>query len=676
LPRTSAPILAIAVLTLAGRSWGQAAPGQQASDGGPIVVGTPRESWQGFKFSRWDAALDFRLQYQDDKINDKGQASRHDRELRYRELVDLSGDAFIGHRNLIDLTGSVQLGLEDIDTESTLDGVSGHERDFVNTYDLSALILGTSLLPTTVYARREQSLLDRPFAGTIEETLMEEGGGVTVNSLKFPTTARFFHREQNIKGDFGRIDTNIVQDSASLNTAWVINTRQRLDFGYTFDKIDETQPGFSDSYDRHDGNAVHVWSFGDENRPHELRSSLRFYSQSGLQEQDHVRWDEQLTLRHTERLESRYNVSADELDVQGETQRQARAEASVRYRLFESLSATASAGAQRVESPGGFTSDDVFVSGQVSYTKRVPLGRFDASVGGSFDAQTNSERGSTTRVLNETYTFTDPFPIILARRNIVASSVIITPVAGFPVFREGIDYTLRVFPDHAEVRAIVGGGFVSGQQVRISYDLGPEPGSDIDTATGAFSLRYTITEGWLRGAAAYGTFRTTQYTVSAEDPSQFRLDNTNDLLLGLEYRLSDLTLRYEYNLHDSTFDPYDLHRLQVEYVHPLGPGSSVSLNGTHETINYSERGEDVAFDRATLKYLSKLDRYFDLTVQLELRREDSSESGTSQALEETIRLSYKRAQTTIYASFRNSTLDGPESNQTSQFLEFGFRRTF
>lgn len=674
--RTHTPTLILGLLALAAGASGQTADDPNA-DGGPVVVGTSRESWKGFELLRFDSALEFRVESVNDKLRQSGQPTLSTRETRYRELVDLSGEAIIGHRNLLDITGAVQFGIEDIYGSSTTGDLNGHEHNVVSLYDVSALLMGSSLLPTTIYARREENLMNRPFSGTINQTLMEEGVTARLESATAPTTVHYFHREDQQEGDFGNVDSNVKQDSLSVQNGLLLSPSHRIDTGYTFDHIDERQgDSYADVYDRNDLNIVDTYTFGGELKPHELRSALHYYDQTGLQAQNRLRADENLTLRHSDRLETRYNASLDSREVQGQTQQLARGEASVKHRLYESLVSVGTIGAARLEAPDSFTSDNWYLSGQFDYTKLAPLGRIDASAGGSFVSQTDSDRGSTFRITDELYTFVDGFPIILSHSGIIAGSVVITPLAGFPVYQEGVDYTLTINPDFAEVRGIVGGAFVNGQRLSISYDVGPEPGSSIDTTIVNFSVRYTLTEGRLRGLAFYAAYRNVGNALRASDPSLFQLDDLDDILLGVEYRRGGLELLYEYNNHDSEFDPYIVHRAQALYNRSLGLASALNLAWTREIIDFTEQNDHVVFDRGSLQVTKRIDQYLDLNASLEYRNEDSSVDGDSEGFEQVIGLRWHRRQTSIYASFRNAFLDGPGSNQTAQTLEFGFHRTF
>lgn len=674
--RRTARSLVLPILVLAGRVAGQTEDIQPVDDG-PVVVGTPRETWKTFELIKLESALEFRFQHQSDEISQTGTQDQTTTESRYRALFDLQTEMAFGHRNLVDLTANVQLGAEKINVDSSVSGSEEDETDFVHLWDLNALIFGTSSMPTDIFARREQSILDRPFAGTIEETLTEEGIATRIGGSEANASFRYFHRETELDGGFGNLKSNVTQDSFTAQANARLTPSQRLESVYIFDYIDESQAGgFADAYDRHDLNLVHTYAFDLEDQPDELRSSFRMYRQGGSQEQQTLRLDESLTLRHTERLETRYNLTLDTRDVRGQQQDLVRADASIRHRLFESLTSTATIGAQRVTAPGDFSSDELFASGQLDYTKKVPYGRLDASAGVSLNHQVNSARGSNFSIFNEPYVFNDGFPIILPRRNVVPGSIVITPAAGFPVFQEGIDYTATILPDRTEIRGILGGAFVDGETLLISYDIGPDPGNTIDTTGTVFSIRYTFTEGWMDGVSLYSTYRTIGHTVDTDDPTTFILDDVNDLLLGAEYRVGGLDLTYEYNNHDSTFDPYIVNRFQVLYIYPLGPGSSLSADASREFIEYTEQANEVTFDRASLRWNYRLNEDFDLNARLEYRHEDSQSRGDSQGLEEVVGVSWHRRQTTIYCNVRNSTVDSDNSNESAQLLQLGLRRVF
>ncbi|MBL9031504.1 MAG: hypothetical protein JNM80_07320 [Phycisphaerae bacterium] len=642
---------------------------------GPVIVGE-RPALRFFNLERFGAAFDFSGDSRRDRVVDAA-GGRTDRQTTLRETLELSGQGNFGHKNLLDVSGTVQFGFQDRWLDSETAGQRSHEHDVLTLYDVRGLILGASQAPTTLYARREQSLLDRAFAGNIDNTLTEFGVISQIRSERAPTTLQLFHREQEQTDQIGLTDSLVRQDTFTAQSSIRLADAQRLDVDYTFDRVDErVGAAFDDQYDRHDANIVHTLTFGPDARQHELRSSLRVYDQGGRFAQSDLRWDELLVLRHTERLETRYTAGVSQQERSGESQRLYRAEASVRHRLFESLVSTAAVGVRRLDAPEGFTSDDVYVNGLVDYTKRVPLGRLDLAASAAYDAQSNSERGTTVGVINEPGTFNDPNPIVLPRRNVVAGSIVVTPPSGFPPYVEGVDYTVRVFPDRTELRVIPGGAIVDGQSLLVSYDVGPEPANDIDTTSTSVSARYTLTEGALHGVGVYASFRTLDQSVDTRDPSLVIVEDARDLLLGVEFVRAGFDIRLEHERRTSNTSPFDADRLLASYVAALGPGSALSAEWSHESIDYPLEDDHVEFDRLTGRWTQRLDASFDFNLRLEYRNERSDQRGDSEGFEQIAGFTFRKGQTTIFASFRNSSLDSADSETASQAIEFGLRRSF
>lgn len=644
-------------------------------DGGPLIVGVPRESWSGFKLLRWDGGLTYRYQQTDESLDVAGQPTQTDNETRHRYLLDLSGEAIIGHRNLFDLTGSMQLGLEQIETDTSTQTFTESEDNFLALFDLNALILGTSKFPIDVWARREQENLDRAFAGSIDQTVTEYGVGARWQTQAASTTFRLFQREQTLKGGFDSIDSNVTQQSFSAQSNIRLSPTSKLDASYVFDHISEDQLNYQDEFDRHDLSLIHTQGFGGEAAPHELRSGIRLYDQNGNQEQRRLRWDELLTLRHSDTFQTRYQTLVEQFDVRDQSQLQMRGQAQAIHRLFDSLATTVSVGGQHLDVEG-FTSDELFASLQFDYTKEVPLGRFEAAVGGAFNSQTNSDRGSTVSIVNETHRIVDGFATIVARRNIIASTVRISAVGGFPTYAEGIDYSLVVFSDRMEIRSLIGGAIVSGQTVWVSYDVGPDPGNDIDTTSMNASLRYSITEGSLQGLAFYTRYNKVSQDLRSGDPSRITLQDLNDLLLGIEYERQGFTARYEYNDHDSTFDPYSLNRVQLMYVRRIGLASRIAAEVSREVIEFKLQNEEVTFDRASINTTWRVSRSTEVLAALQYRNEDSSVDGTTQGFDQKLGVSWNYGRTSVSGAFKNSFVDSERSEDSSQFIELEVTRRF
>ena len=665
------------VLALCGVVGGARAQAQvaQPADGDPIIIGE-REAWDAWQLDTIGAAVETQARWRRFRRSTARQPEQVDTESYLLGRVELSGRAFVGHKNLLDITGRVAIGLEETDLDSDIAGASQTDRDLSLLYDVSALVLGEGPMPATVYSRREEIQLEREFAGSIDSTNTEHGILARLASESWPTSIHIFRRESDQSDKLGNIDHSVEQDSLSVRSSPDIGEFQDLSVEYTLDMVDERQSrSFQNSYTRHDAQVIHEIDFGEEQR-HNLRSTGRFYDESGISDIRRFRLDELLRLEHTDRFDTRYDLRAEESTRADQWQRILRAAGQARYRLFDSLVAIGGLGAETLDVAGGFSSQLYFADTDLQYTKRVPLGRFDASVGGRLTRQENSEQGQPITLTDQTLTLTDPGASLVSRRNIVAGSVLVSNADGTRVYAEGLDYTVVYFPSHVEIRRVVGGAIADGESLLVDYTVGPEPASTIDSAGTNFSVRYTIEEGTFQGVSPYLNYNQTDQSIDTVDPSRFVLDEVKDLRYGLDYHRGNVTLQAERRNHDSTIYPYDTTRLEGRYDLRAGPGGAFSASVTSEITDYPTSGDETRFTRATLRAYGRVGAGLDLNAKLVYRDERSRLSTDLAGFEQSLEVTWRKGRTTINASIYNAILDAETTDSVSQTLTLGLRRTF
>ncbi len=643
---------------------------------GPVIVGESKSRWKAWDLRRFDAAVEFLGRSRVDTLKQDGQADIVDRETLLRELVEVSGEAYIGHKNLIDLTGTVRLGFEDRFLDSDTAGAEDHSGDFTNLFDVNAHVLGTSKAPLDVYARRDEQFLDRDFAASVTNTTLETGVAAAIQSIRAPTTLRLFRLESTQDDQLRQSSYELEQYSFAAHSTIHVADRHRLEVDFTYDDVSERQGTlFSSQYERQNLQLTDVINFG-KSGLHELRSYLQYYGQTGQYEQSTLRWDERLLLVHSDRLETRYNALAERQTVGEADQDHFEGSAMVKHKLFDSLVSTGTVGGRKYSDSSDFSSTEWFTNGELEYTKKVPRGRLDVTAGASFSTQDNSARGGTQRVLDESQVFNDPFPITLARRHIVPGSVVVTAAAGFPTYQEGVAFTVQYFADRAEIRIIVGQGISDGDTLLVDYDVGPEPASTVGTTGLTASVRYSITEGALSGVSVYSIYRRLDHTVDSADPEALVFDDTVTFTYGAEIRRGGWHLKGEREHHESTVTPYTLMRLEGSYDHQFSRGSSVGVDASHELIDYSNPDNSVAFSRLTFRWNERITSSADVLLRIDLRDEHDDLRGDTQGIDQSLTLNWRRRQTTAYIALRNTLLTTGTSDRVTQFLEVGFRREF
>jgi hypothetical protein len=664
------------VLAVCGLLGGTRAHAQttQPAEGDPIIVGE-REAWDAWELDSLGAAVETQVRSRRFSRSTVGQADQTDTETYLLGRMELSGRAFVGHKNLLDITGRVGIGYEQTDINSDIVGTSESDTDLNLLYDISALILAEGPVPTTAYSRRDERQLDREFAGSITSTNTEHGVMGRVASEVLPTTFHIFRRETEQTDQFGDVDYGVEQNTISLRTRPALGEHQDLSVEYTLDMVDERQSRFfENSYTRHDLQAIHELRFGDEQR-HNLRSTARYFDESGIADTRRYRLDEVLRLEHTRRFDTRYELTAEDTTIADQTQRYFKAAGQARYRLFDSLIAVGGVGADRLEATGGFTSDQLFANADLQYIKSVPLGRLDAAVGGRVNRQENSEQGEPVTVTDQSLTLSETLPTILNRRNIVAGSVLVSNADGTRVYAEGLDYTIVFFPSHVEIRRVVGGDIAEGESLLVDFTVGPEPASTIDSTSVSFAARYTLEEGTLRGVSGYINYTQLDQEIDTADPTRFVLDDVQELRYGLDYHRGNITLEAERRNHDSTISPFDTTRLEARYDLRVGTGA-VTASVSNEVTDFPASGEQVEFTRATVRAYGRIGPGLDLTARIIYRDEQSRLSPDLVGFEQSVEVVWRKGRTTISASVFNAMLDSGTSDSTSQTLSLGVRRTF
>lgn len=678
-------VTAAAAMLAAGAARAQL-PAGGPPDEGPIIVGKRREDWESFSLEHFEAALEFYAHGQRDEVSQTGVPTTEDKESRFRETLNLAGRAFVGHQNFLDVIGTCRLGLEDIFLDSQTLQVDSHESNFANSFDIQALLLGNGPVPTTFYARRDEQVLNRDFAPSINSTSTEYGVAADVRSEVAPTNVRLFHLENEQSDPTGLSDYSSSQDTFEARSRIRLGEAHYLDVHEQYDRVEENLSlGTDVKYDRNDFSLDDLISFGEDN-DHELRSYFRYYTQTDRPELQILRLDEHLLLRHTDKLETRYNLSADQQQREGVEQRLLLGSARMRHQLFESLVTTGTVGGDVFEIPGDFESQGAFVDGGLAYSKLVPLGRLEAGLNLGLNTQHNGERGEDISVVDQSATFDDPLPIIIPRRNVVPGSLVVTGPGGLPTYQEGIDYIATYYPDRVEITRIIGGAISNNETVLVDYVMGPEPASDIDTTVGSATFRYSITEGMLTGLSPYGAYRFVDNSVSSASPNQIPLDDVTTFILGVDYHVGGLTLKVEGEHRDSTFTPYDSMLYQAIYSYRLGPESSLYGEATYQTIDSPDPTFQFTYLFLKARWNQRLATGLVFRAEVQYIENHNEQSGDSTGFEQIIGLNWRRGRTSVYGTLRNATLDGQSANlsgigptfqdTTSQSFEFGITRSF
>jgi hypothetical protein len=671
--------------------------GQEAGD--PIVYGEEQElEW--FRLTDVRASAEITARYRDESVR-RGDEKRRGREIEFRETVELFTRGFMGHPNLfefelmgrftptqrrtnLDSLSRIGLTRTQILQQGLPTGVTGGsawEFEYITEYDFVGRILQESDLPITLFSRRTDTTMSRPFGETFDTTTMQHGIRAAWHHDTMPGSIQYFFRDTDTRSRSGIFDNRIEQHTVQLQNRFQIDDQQELTVDYTFDDVRQIGPGTAPTstraFQRHDALLTHNLDFG-ENRQHSLRSQLHFFDESGAFDIRRLRLFELLRLRHSSRFETRYDYTFDWIQRPGVDQKLHRGQAGFQHRLFESLVTTANVGASYLTlTDPDFSSTELFGDIDFQYTKEVPYGRLNASASFRYSHRQDSDRSGPLQVINEPHTFSAAGIIVISRRLIEVGSIVITDSTGTFTYSAGLDYIVIDFRESVEIRRVVGGNIADGESVLISYRFGDEPGRTTDTFSMRYTARYDFEEGFLSGLGLYGRYFQQDQWRSGEPEDWFLPpQDIREIVYGADYRIGYFTFLAERTHRDSTISPFDSTRLEARYARPLGHGSSLLFTGTWLDIDRYE--DDIRTEILTLsgRWNQQLTERLHMGVELQWRDERNSHRFNLQGFEQRLDLNWRYRQTTIYGSLRNAWLDSDVGRSRFHDVFIGLRREF
>jgi predicted CXXCH cytochrome family protein len=667
---------------------GSGAPGEAPGEG-PVLIGV-RPKTDAISLAPPTAALEFIYRREDDSLDPQNGQRTTFREDRFDERLTLETTGHIVHPNLVELSLKGTFGFQQDEVSNS--GVVDSSNSFFYNYDVSALILRKEEAPTTLYSRRTTETVSRAFGPSLDTNIMSTGGIIDWRNPALPTRIEAYHSDQDQRAVDGSESFNLSQNTVTWHSEATPLPQQRFVFDYTYNQIDErsrfgdTGAGAaepvsqSNSFDTHEVIATHSWDFGTANR-HNLGSSVSYFNQSGDFPLERLRWDERLTLRHSDTFETRYLYT---LDYQSSSfdqgvssdQTQHTGQAGFVHRLYKSLITTGNAGVRQLDRSDGSASSEFFGDLNFDYTKQVPLGRLNAAAGYAFNRQENDAQSGVVSVINEPRTFNDPLPIIITGTNVDANSVVVRNANGLIEFVEGADYLVADFPDRVEISRVVGGRIANGQAVLVSYDLLPQGQNTVTNNTFSVGLRYDVQRGPLAGLGLYARFLRLDQQIDADDPGAFVPNSLTDTRLGAEYRVGDLTVGAEQEWHDSDIAPYDASRLFARYDRRLTRDASLSLNANYTRLTYPDTDNRVDLFVVTGTAGQRFTRDLFGSVTLLYRNQEDRQFGNTEGFEASGELRWDYRQTHVYVQARQTFLDTDTEASSYQTLVVGVRREF
>ncbi len=648
---------------------------------------TPQDRAYGIRpveVTKIDGHVDLIFREQERELNSKtSRSTNRSKETILEESLTLDVDGFVFHPNVLELALGGVFGLVQ---ERFEDEVNGRKRDTreggdIREFNAQALLLKTRAYPMTFHAHRRRGLLPRPFLPSLETITTSYGLTWQYVSKTFPTTLRFNHTDITLSPLFitGQNEEDGRQRTTSLRfeTAYRHSEHNILSVIYDHKSVKE-QP-FDFDYDADEVTLTHDLEWGDEHQ-HTLRSELNFLDQRGTIAIDRARWREDLRLRLSDSLQSRFrfevlhrtrgNRSPNVPDVE---ERSYYLSGSLRHQLFLSQTTLLRLSVQRQEFEPGLEITRRGGQFHLNYRKNKPWGTLRADYRLRLERVKNRGAAQTAEVIDEPHTFQGADPITLVNRDTIVSSIAIRSQDRVTFFQLTRDYRTRTVGDIIEIERIATGRIADGETVLIEYRYNIGGTFTLDTVSQNIGVRGDFDFG----LSPYYRFEWQNQTLS---PATARSGTAEDItahVLGLEFQEESFRMFAEYEDRDSTINPFKSTRLGSSYTHRFDSGAETSFHA---------RWTDTTFDPPRpreLELLTLEGRHRhpitpDLLIEASVLHRDGTDtvSGDTDGIDLALSVEWFFRQLEYRLSFEQSAYEDENSENNASALFIHVRRGF
>ncbi len=582
--------------------------------------------------------------------------------------VKTGGSAF----GIAEFTIGFTVGMDEM--QQKRDGHTNSDVDAHYEYDVGLTLYPRTSMPLELRANRTIEYTSQPFSETYRTTQNNYEANWTLKSATLTNELRLFHNDIRQESFTGQDNFRHEQNGASWDAHWIPGEGQTIDWNYTFRNIRQTDPlGKTTSYDLHAINLTHEYDFGPK-REHSLTSSLDYLNQDGDFAQEHFWLDENLRLRHGDRLETFYQYQFERTRYPEADSTVNRLKAGFRQKLSDDLFLTGTLGGLTLDQSGAGT-DELFADIKFDFSKKVPGGLLTSGLRLNIDRQSNQAQDNTVHVI-QTRTFNASQEIVIPRVGINVNTLGVRSASGLLFYSNGFDYLASYHNNRLVIDRIPGGNLAPDSSVMLDFDLAPQPANDVLTTGTDFNLRYDFQETLLNGLSLYTHYVYQQQDITTDVPGAFVADDINATLLGAEYRIWRLRFTAEREDHQSNLSPYRSNRFSIRYEDRIARDWRMAIDATRIQTFYEDDHTNPVATTVSGNLQYRPNRHFSATASIQYLNLEDDLVSHAHGLEERIETKWNFRDTTVGALVRHSDLDTDAQNTSTFFFMLTLERKF
>ncbi len=591
--------------------------------------------------------------------------------LEFKEVLRLKTQGDVYHPDFFTYLAGVGVGLSQHTFES--DGQTDHESGTINEYNVSGNLLSQKTFPLSFNLDQSEEIIARQFASSL---LSERQGSNVTLALRSDWPMRFQYGQSDIQQQgLSAVDRDLFsREDEQFSYALDHSFGEQSDLSFDFHRLDSLQMQSTTQIERQEDTygLSHQWFLGPDKKKR-VDSFVNYLDQSGDSDLQRLLWQEQVTLKHTDRFQTHYHASLHDSQRATSSHNALRGETGFTHKLFESLVTTGSV--YTSQSDLGNDVDMTRVGGNVGldYSKKNPFGTLLGYYGYSLLNLDQTGGSTVIHVVDERHAFTlaGSMRIRLDRPNINTSTI---RVYSEDRGREYLGFLATQTHGITEVTILLGGDIATvGDQILIfDYDAVTEPQREETSVTHNVRLR----QRFPLGISTYYELQDRSETITATDasiaPDEFMIN-----LFGVDYAKKGFRVLGEYRDEQSTRIPSQSKRVEASYLLHLDEDTRMSVYGSNRWIDYStEPVYDVSMTMVGGDVSTRLTRTCQLHGGVDYRFEDDSRQGQTRGFQYDAELAYTYRQLSARIGAEFNTLNRLEHERESVFVYMRLKRSF
>ena len=640
---------------------------------------------QYFTLDRLDGYLEFESQFDQTRVRSERrqrrgtQWSQTNRDWTLEERVGLRLDGSILDPALIRYQADLSFALTQ--SNYTERGPNYDETDddsgYLALYDVRFDLFQGRPYSGSVYAFRRDDRINRRFQPSLDETQTGHGTSWSYVEDKLSMQLNYDYLETDRVGNNDRYDDEHYTDSVlTYSLDYDFSENHKVSFSYEHAESKQEFQGLTEGFmtTRDLFTLDHRYGFGPEDK-HELWTRVRWQEESGDFARDIFEIGPQLTLHHSDNLETIYRYQFNRENYESFDVSTHRADFQLVHQLYSNLTTTVDVFGlyEDIKDDVKTTQYGALVDWQ--YNRSNAYGHFYANLGLQYDTEEMRGDNGARLVLNESATFRDPVQVVLRNRNVRLGSIVVTDATNRRIYLTGRDYVIVRTANVTQLYRVPTGQIADGDTVLIDYEYETPADGTLDT----FRADMSIEQRFDNGMTPY--YRLSYRNQHADDDAlgfARVADRTDHHRLGVNYEKDRYTLGAELELFDDSVLPYDA--FHVNGLYRFIRSAEHTLDGG---VRYSRFCFDEEYGDRNVHWLDfQLDHRWRLRDDLSTfervtyRWQDDSIRGTTNGWDVTAGLDYVIGDLTAQLVLEYDRLDLPESQEDDLGVYFRLRRDF